>query len=130
MLNQNKIKQFFKYCLFGGIVAIFEIIIFSVLLNFGLNYFFATPLSFIFAAIFNFILQRKFTFKNKYLKKHEQFTVFIIISIGGLIINWFITVSCINLFLINPIIAKITAILCALGYNYTLNKKITFGKMK
>lgn len=124
-------SKFFKYCFFGGIAALIELGTFFAFTEFNIiNYFFAAPISFALAAITNYFLQRKFTFKNKYSKKHKQFTIFFIIAIGGLIINWTITIIGVEFFYLWPTLAKFIAILIALGYNYTLNKKITFGKMQ
>lgn len=126
-----KTNKFIKYCFFGGLAAIIELASFFIINSiFGIGYFITTPISFIIAATANFFLQRKFTFKNNYEKKHKQFIVFALIAIGGLIINWIATIAYVELFHLAPIIAKFFAILTALIYNYTLNKKITFGKMK
>jgi len=126
-----KSSKFIKYCFFGGLAAIIELASFFIINSFfEISYFIATPISFIIAATTNFILQRKFTFKNNYEKKHKQFIVFALIAIGGLIINWAATIAYVELFHLLPILAKFFAILTALIYNYTMNKKITFGKMK
>lgn len=131
LLSKFFSNKFFKYCFFGGLAALIELGSFFAFTEFNLiNYFFAAPISFALAAIANYFLQRKFTFKNKYSKKHKQFTVFFVIALGGLAINWTATVIGVELFALWPTLAKFIAILVALGYNYSLNSKLTFKKMQ
>ncbi len=124
-------NKFFKYCFFGGLAALVELGTFFGFTEPGLiSYFFAAPISFALAAIANYFLQRKFTFKNKYSKKRKQFTVFFFVALGGLAINWTITIIGVEWFTLWPTLAKFIAIIVALGYNYSLNSKLTFKKMQ
>jgi len=123
-------KVFIKYCFSGAIAALVELSAFYIFINiFGISYFYATPVSFLCGATLNYFLQRKFTFKSQYKKKHKQFAVFVIVAIGGLIVNWIATIAYTEVLGLDPIYSKLGAILTALIYNYTLNKKITFGKL-
>jgi putative flippase GtrA len=129
--EKAKVTKFFRYVFFGAGAALVELASFYVITSIiGVNYIIAAPISFILAAITNYILQKKFTFNNTYREKHKQFLVFILISIGGLLINWSATIIYVELIHIVPLISKAFAIATALVYNYTMNKKITFGKMK
>ena len=129
----SKIKEitFLRYFIFGGIAALIELAGFYILTNnLAVPYIFATPISFSVSATVNYFLQRRFTFKNKYSQKHWQFSAFFIIALGGLLINWVTTVFYVEFLSISPIYSKIGAILTVFLFNYFLNKKITFGKMK
>jgi putative flippase GtrA len=96
----------------------------------GVNYIIATLVAFIFSASTNYVLQKKFTFKNNYSKKHIQFAVFLMITVGGIAINTSVTIALVETLKLWPPFAKIFAILAATIYNYFMNKKITFGKLK
>ena len=122
---------FFKYCALGAIAALFELGTFYVMIKLmQINYIFSSPIAFVIAITINYILQRKITFKNTYSKKRKQFAVFLIIALGGLLINWSATIIYVEIAHIAPMIAKLGAILTALIYNYTMNKRITFAKFK
>jgi putative flippase GtrA len=127
----EKNKELIKYCFFGAVAAIAELSSFWAMINLGkIDYWISAPISFVIAIALNYVFQRKFTFKNTYSKKHKQIAVFILISIGGLIINWVATVAYVEILSATPLLAKLGAIITAFAYNYTMNKKITFGKMK
>ncbi len=129
LIKQN--KQLIKYCFFGAVAAAVELSSFWMMINLGrIDYWISAPISFIIAITLNYIFQRKFTFKNTYSKKHKQIAVFLLIAIGGLIINWISTVAYVEILSAPPLLAKLGAIITAFAYNYTMNKKITFGKMK
>ena len=69
------------FSFFGGISAIIELISFFLINSIiGINYIFSTPISFIIAATTNYILQRKFTFKNKYVPAILYVSAYLLIN--------------------------------------------------
>jgi len=131
VINKIRKNTFFRYCFLGGIAALVELGTFYLMINYlGLNYILVAPISFVFGAITNYFLQSKVNFKSTYKNKHKQFTIFFVIALGGMIVNWIATVAYAEFLFLAPTIAKLGAILTALIYNYTLNKKITFGRLE
>ncbi len=124
-------KQFVRYVFFGAVAAAAELSSFWAMVNLaGIDYWIGAPVSFVIAISLNYFFQRRFTFKNKYQKKHKQIAVFAAVSVVGLLINWGATIAYVEIFFAPPLLAKAGAILTAFVYNYTMNKKLTFGKMK
>ncbi|MCX6803362.1 MAG: GtrA family protein [Candidatus Diapherotrites archaeon] len=123
--------RFFKYCFGGGISAIVDLSIFYTLNEIiGMYYIFSLICSFVVASGVNFFIQRKFTFKNNYAKKHKQLLVFTVLQAGGLAINASVTALQVEYFGVWPTFAKFCAIFVALIYNYFTSKYITFNLMK
>jgi putative flippase GtrA len=124
----QKQKIFFKYCFAGGVAAITDLGIFFILNEiFNIYYIFAIPIAFFIAAIVNYSLQRKFTFKSKYKKKRKQFSVFLLIMIIGFFINASLTIMQVELFNVWPTLARFIAILIGTLYSYYANSRITFN---
>lgn len=132
-LTANKLlkKRFFRYCFGGGVAAITDMGIFFILNEiFLVHYLLALTISFPVAVIVNYALQRRVTFKNKYSKKHKQFTVFLIIQIIGWGINASVTTGLVELAHFWPTMARIVAIFIVVLFTYNSNKMITFNLMK
>lgn len=63
----------------------------------GVHYLFSKFLGFVISAIVNYVLSIKFVFTNKKeMDKKKEFTVFIILSAIGLVINEFVMYACIG----------------------------------
>ena len=123
--------RFFRYCLAGGIAGLTDLTIFYTANELvHLYYLYAIFISFTIAAMVNYILQRRLTFKNKYTKKHKQIAVFVVIQLIGLILNAGFTVLLVEFAGIWPTFARFIAIFIVLAYNYTANKLITFKLMQ
>ncbi len=124
-------KRFFRYCFGGGVAAITDMSIFFILNEiFSVHYLLALTISFPIAVIVNYAIQRRVTFKNKYAKKHKQFTVFLVIQIIGWVINASVTTGLVELAQFWPTLARIVAIFIVVLFTYNSNKMITFNLMK
>jgi putative flippase GtrA len=85
------IGVFIRFCIVGlsGLFVDFGIT-WYLKEKLSLNRFLANSLGFIFAASTNYILNRVWTFESQNSKILSEYSLFILISMGGLVINTFI----------------------------------------
>ncbi|MFA6268264.1 MAG: GtrA family protein [archaeon] len=122
--------KFIRYCFCGGIAAIVDISTFFMLneiLKF--HYFISLSISFPLAALVNYLLQRKITFKGKGRNFKLQFVVFVTIALIGWAFNASITAVQVEFFGVWPTAARVIATILVTFFTYNSNKLITFGKI-
>ena len=122
-----QIKQFFLYCIGGGFAFIIDVgglYVFTEYLK--IWYIFSATLSFILAAIFNYLFQRFITFKSVDKNISRQFILFVIVAAIGLLINNTLLYLLVELAGIWYIFAKALAAIIVLMWNFFANKKFTF----
>jgi protoporphyrinogen oxidase/putative flippase GtrA len=83
----NLAKQFASYLLTGGSATVVDVIIFSVLVNWGLWYIFALGISYFFGLTTNFWLTRKFVFGVFWKNTVVQYAVFTTVAVNSLLAN-------------------------------------------
>ncbi|MDI6798855.1 MAG: glycosyltransferase family 2 protein [Candidatus Aenigmarchaeota archaeon] len=125
-----KAKQFFKFCIVGGLGTIVNLAILYSLVEFaGLWYIIAAALAFVIAATHNYILNKIWTFEDKRAGKKfiaKQWSKFFVISVFSLGINLFVLWSLVEFAGLWYIFAQIIAIFVALFNNFLGNKYWTF----
>ncbi|PIP29369.1 polysaccharide synthesis protein GtrA [Candidatus Kuenenbacteria bacterium CG23_combo_of_CG06-09_8_20_14_all_36_9] len=122
-----QIKQFFLYCIGGGFAFIIDVgglYVFTEYLK--IWYIFSATLSFILAAIFNYLFQRFITFKSVDKNISRQFILFVIVAAIGLLINNTLLYLLVELAGIWYIFAKVLTAAIVLVWNFFVNKKFTF----
>jgi len=123
----GRFQQFFLYCLGGGFAFIIDIgglYIFTE--YFKIWYLFSATLSFVLAAIFNYLFQRFITFKSADKNIIRQFIFFVLIAAVGLLINNILLYLLVELVGVWYIFAKILAAAIVLVWNFFANRKVTF----
>lgn len=127
----RNLELFFTYCIGGGMAFIADAILLYILTEYvGFHYLVSEFFAFICAASINYSFNKKFTFKNKSKKVIRQFTVFIIIAIGGLGLDLFILHTLVKKFGMWYMLAKVFAAGIVLFYNFTGNRLVTFKVLK
>jgi len=122
-----RFRQFLKFCLVGTLGAIIDIGGLYVLVEFaGVHYLAGAAISFTLAVINNYFLNKYWTFQNKSKNHAKQFTCFLLVSIGGLLINLGIMYLLVEVFLAWYLLAKIMASIIVLFWNFLMNKHVTF----
>lgn len=132
-------KYAIKYAIVGATGTIIDIVGFAALLKFtSLNRFIAATFSFVAAVINNYTWNKVWTFKDHQKDVLLQFFTFLIISIGGLLLNLFFlglfgniiaeyTATSAEQLSVNlNILAKIGASAMVLTYNFLMNRYVTF----
>lgn len=128
-LNTELTKRLFKFGIvgFSGILIDFGSTYF-LKENIGVNAYLANSIGFCLAAFSNYLLNRVWTFKDKNNLILQQFGMFFIISLIGLVLNN-ILIYVLNTYLgLSFYIAKFLAISIVFFWNYFANAKFTFRK--
>jgi putative flippase GtrA len=86
--NKSFYIQVFRYILIGGLATILDFTIFYIASNvFKLHFLIANSISFMFGLTFNYFLSREWVFNKKSHNFKKDFTLYVITSAMGLIIN-------------------------------------------
>lgn len=95
---KNLINQILKFGMVGFLCFIIDFGITTGLTNlFGVHYLISKFLGFVVSAIVNYILSIKFVFtQKKEMDRKKEFTVFLILSAFGLLINEVVMYVCID----------------------------------
>lgn len=128
LLNRtdNTVIQFFRYGLAGGVAFVVDFSLLYVLTEFlHIHYLISAALSFIPGVTVNYCLSILWVFNRRVLKKRSaEFVFFILIAIGGLLLNeffmWFFTeiVGC------HYLLSKVISV--GLGYIWNFSAKKFF----
>lgn len=89
----------------------------------GIHYLISSGISFSVSVIVNYILSITYVFdSNKDNNKIKEFVIFVVLSIGGLVINQIIMWLCVDLMDIYYMISKIGATAVVMVYNFITRK--------
>lgn len=123
--NNKLLMQIAKFIVVGGTATVIDFVLLFVLKEFvGLNEIVSNTISFTISLIYNYIASVKWVFdvdKNK--KQEQQFLIFIIFSIIGLLINNLILWICIDKLKIYYLIGKVIATAIVMVFNFVTRKK-------
>ena len=119
--------EFFKYSLVGATGFVIDFALLNLLVWLKLPIYVAATISLLIAASSNWYLNRLYTFKSDNSKtKARQWMEFIIVSSGGLLINFTIFYIGNEQLQWHYNLAKVTASLVAWIWNFIANKYWTF----
>lgn len=123
-------KRFLTFTLIGVINTIVDIsILYLLILIFGNNLLYIpifNIISYSFGIVSSFILNGRFTFKDKNLTTNKFIKLYTS-SIGGLFINTII-IFLLTFFKVNIIISKIVATITVVVYNYIICKRYIYAQ--
>lgn len=115
--------QLVKFGIVGIIAAITDITLLVFLKEFlFLDVLVSSALSFSVSVILNYLLSMKFVFESKAENRLNEFVVFVILSIGGLLINQVIIWIGVKLISVYYLIVKIFAMIFVSVYNFVTRK--------
>lgn len=122
--------QFIMYFFIGGLSAIFNILLFILLIHYGTNISAAAICAFFSAALINYYLCIHFLFKHEahWKSKTELIAYLFMVSCIG-IIDMFITAE-LSDNLYHPVVAKIIATCCSFIFNFLGRKYIIFREKR
>jgi dolichol-phosphate mannosyltransferase len=125
-------KEFYLRYLVSSLVSgSMELGSFYLMNNFfAVNYILAAITSFVLSSITGYLMKRKLAFQNSYRPRRKQFIIFVLISMGGIVINTGTVILIVELFSAWPTFGKIAGMLTAFIYNYLMSRHITFKLMK
>lgn len=123
MKLKQLIIQIVKFGFVGVIAAAIDVGVLVLFTEvFGADVLISSGISFCVSVIANYILSMKFVFKSKGQSKLKEFTVFVLLSVGGLCINQFIMWLGTEKFSFYYLAVKFAAMVIVPIYNFITRK--------
>ncbi len=125
--NHDTRIQFFRYIFVGGVATIVDmgsLYIFTSIM--GLNYLISAAIAFILGVATNYLLCIAWIFESTGRVKKEVI-LFVVIGIGGLILNEIIIWLLVEEVGLYYMVAKAVAVVIVLGWNFGMRKKYVFA---
>lgn len=131
MLKNKSVKQFIKFAIVGVGGTLIDWIFYYILTRWlGIYYLLAKTLSFIIAAINNYIWNRIWTFRSKEKNITGEFIKFFLVSLVGLGLNVLIMYLAVDKLKISDFWGLILATAIVMFWNFFANKLWTFRLVK
>lgn len=124
-------KPFMLYIFFAGIATVVDFGLFYFLIEFaGFHYLVSNLCSCTAGMITNYAFNKKRTFKNRSNKIARQFSLFIFVSLIGIILNLIFIYLLVERTHMWPMYAKFISSGVVVFWSYIGHKKITFGLIR
>ena len=125
------ILQLIKFSIVGIIAAFIDVGLLVILKELiSVNVFIASAVSFCISVTVNYILSMSFVLKSKNNGKLKEFTIFVILSIGGLCLNQIILWIGVKFMSVYYLIVKFIAMVIVPIYNFLTRKIFLESKEK
>lgn len=130
-MKRDSIIQIFKYGIFGVVTTIFNLILFYILNNIGINYILSNTISYMMAVLVSYFLNKIYVFKSEEnnssanLKQGLKFTIVRLLSL--FIENLFLIIL-IDVIKINIYTSKISVSILIILSTFVVNKWLVFKK--
>jgi len=120
--------QFFRYIFVGGVATIIDMGSLYVFTSMaGIHYLISAAIAFVFGVMANYLMSIVWVFKTTGNFKRE-ITLFVIIGLGGLILNEIIIWLLVEKVSLYYMIAKAIAVVIVLVWNFGMRKKFVFAR--
>ncbi len=117
------IQQLIKFGVIGVIATLVDVGVLVTLKELlHVDVLLASMASFCVSVVVNYVLSMSFVFKGKKQSKLKEFTIFVLLSVGGLCLNQLILWIGVKFTSINYLIVKAFALLIVPVYNYITRK--------
>lgn len=117
-------RKFFRYLFTGGLASVIDTSIFALLVGAHVGIVAASVASFGVAALANYLMASRFVFKR--VASVRGFLIFVAVALVGLTVNTGVTVFCVEVLALPPVLGKIGGIGVAFLINFTLNLLFVF----
>ena len=115
--------QLFKFGIVGVVAAIVDVGLLTLLTEkFGVDVLISAAISFSVSVIVNYICSMKFVFLGKKQNKWKEFIIFLVLSMGGLLLNQLIMWFGVKWFSSHYLLVKVLAMLIVPIYNFITRK--------
>lgn len=118
------IAQFMKFGVVGFIAFVIDYGLLALLTEtVGINYLISATISFSTSVVFNYLASMRYVFSHREgMSRRREFTIFVLLSIAGLLINNICMWAGVELFGIHYLITKIIATAIVMVWNFTTRK--------
>lgn len=121
-----KFRNLILYGIIGSFTSFLDFCVFTVLSNYvGIYYIVSNCISVLVGITTSFLLNRAYNFKVKDHTK-RRFVTFLSVGLCGLVLSNLILYIGIDLLNLNDIIVKLASIVLVVGFQFILNKFVTF----
>ena len=125
-LVYGKFRNLILYGIIGSFTSFLDFCVFTVLTSLvGLHYLLANCISVLVGITTSFLLNRSYNFKVKDHSK-RRFLIFLVVGLSGLVLSNVILYVGIDLMHDNELIVKLASIVLVVGFQFLLNKFVTF----
>lgn len=109
-----------------GLIPTFTDVIILVILNekFGVNVMVSSAISFLISVTVSYFLSMRFVFRGGNMKRSREYTLFVLLSLGGLLINQGIMWLGTSLLNVHYLFAKLMSVAFVPAYNFISKKLI------
>lgn len=122
----NKFRNLILYGIIGCFTAALDFVVFTILSQYvGIYYLLANCISVLVGITTSFVLNRSYNFKVKD-KVKRRFAIFLIVGLCGLCFSNIIMWIGIDLFRFDELYTKLVSIVFVVGFQFLLNKYVTF----
>lgn len=120
----KKHSQFLKFCIVGMCNTFISVIVFNVLIYFGVHYLVATVIGYLAGLVNGYVYSSKFVFKKAVMLNTA--VKFVLVYISALLINVVFMYVMVDMAKINPSVGQLIVTVFNVFYNFILNKMWTF----
>ena len=121
-----KFRNLIIYGIIGSFTSFLDFCVFTVLTSFvSFHYLLANCISVLVGITTSFLLNRSYNFKVKDHFK-RRFAIFLSVGLSGLVLSNIILYVGIDLMHCNEMIVKLASIVLVVGFQFLLNKFVTF----
>ena len=121
--QKKLLMQIFKFIIVGGIATIIDWIIYYLLYNYlDFDPLVANILSYLLATIYNYFGSVKYVFNVNDKNMKKTFTIFLILSLVGLLLSELLIYLMINIMLMNKMLSKIFATMLVMIFSFITRK--------
>lgn len=120
----SRYSQFLRFCMVGVVNTLISVVIFNILIYFGVHYLIATILGYVAGLINGYVSSSKFVFKEDVNKNTA--IKFVIVYMSALLINLALMYVMVDMGKIHPSLGQIAVTVFNVVYNFILNKIWTF----
>ncbi len=124
----HKFRNLILYGIIGCFTAALDFVVFTVLSRYvGIYYLLANCISVLVGITTSFVLNRSYNFRVKD-KVKRRFAIFLTVGLCGLCLSNLILWLGIDYMHLDEIITKLASIILVVGFQFMLNKFVTFKK--
>ncbi|ABR46538.1 GtrA family protein [Alkaliphilus metalliredigens QYMF] len=127
----GNLKHYMNYLIFGVLTTAVNLVIYTILIRFGLHYLISTTIAFILAVSVAFYTNRKWVFDSDVKEQKglmKEMSTFFVVRIGTYFFDLFGLILLIQLADMDELISKLIVNGGVIVLNYALSKWVVFKK--